>query len=399
MSAILFPLLWAFIAAGAANNPSKDLPAWAIPQPIPTEKIPTLRAQDLANTIPLIGADAAWKAGFRGAGVNILIIDDFSGEPSHGLWVSGIIHAIAPDTQIWHISLPSLDDADVVVALEGAYRDQPQKGYTLLNYSLGSKQPYAPSCTADSTFPDELQNTQAQFLHALKRDQGVLSVVATGNSGDPFQIDFPACLEGDVLPAAASWDVTITQGFFIFENCQQQAVVDEPMCFSNSSLEYPPLYAPGFQSDVPRVGQNNQLNSGTSASAPVILGATALLTQALRAAGETITPDQLRQLLYQTGTVISDPRNGGRFSRVNLSAALAAWPKNGTSHPISAQPSLIEVAVALDIDQNRLVDDGEMVKAVGLWVTGSVVPGTNDAVIDDAIIVQLTMLWVKQMAF
>lgn len=397
--AVLLLSLALLSQAGIASNSTTDLPSWAIPQRIPPAEIPSVHAQDLANTIPLIGADIAWRAGFRGAGVSVLIIDDFAGQPSHGFWVSGIVHAIAPEAQIWQIALPDLDDREIAIALEGAYRNQPQKGYTLLNYSVGSKKPYAPSCTAEVTLPDELQNTQAQFLHALKSDQGVLNVAAAGNNGDPFQIDFPACLEGDVVPAASSWDATVTEGPFIFENCQQQAVIDEPMCFSNSSLEDPPLYAPGWQSDVPGVGINEKLNAGTSASTPVVVAAAALLTQALRAAGERATPDQLRQWLYRTGTVISDPRNGGRFSRVNLSAALAALLQNGTPPPISAQPSLMVVAVALDVDHNRLVDDAEMAEAMGLWVAGGTVPGTNDAVIDDAIIVQLTMLWVKQTVF
>lgn len=388
------PLLW-----GAAGNSATVLPAWAIPQHISLAEIPSLRAQDLVNTLPLIGVDAAWKAGWRGAGVKVLIIDDFSGKPSHGLWVSSIVHAIAPEAALWQIPLPDLDDREVTVALEGAYREQPEKGYTLLNYSLGSKRPYAPSCAADSTFPDELQNTQAQFLHALKRDEGVLSVVAAGNNGDPYEIDFPACLEGDVLPAAASWDETVTEGLFIFDNCQQQAVVDEPMCFSNSSLEDPPLYAPGWQSDVPGVGLNERLNSGTSASAPVIVGAAALLSQALRAAGQAATPQRLTQLLYQTGTVIADPRNGGRFSRLNLRAALAALTRGEGPQPAPGQLDLLPIALALDADHNRRIDDPEILEAVALWTTGRPVPGTSALVIDDELIVALAMLWVKQTAF
>ncbi len=384
---------------GAAGQPTMALPGWAIPKLISPSEIPSLHGQDLSRTIPLIGADVAWRDGFSGAGVGVLIIDDFSGSPSHGQWVAGIIHAIAPQAQLWQISVPGLEASQIAQALESAYRQQPQKGYTLLNYSLGSPEPYAASCPADSSvFSDELQARRAQLFRALDREEGLLSVAAAGNNGDPFRLDFPACLAGDVLPAAASWDETISSGQFVFDVCQQEAVLDRPMCFSNSSLVDPPLYAPGYQSDVPGIGRNEHLNSGTSASTPVIVGGAALLTQALRASGQAVSPDRLRRLLYQTGTVIWDRRNGGRFRRLNLSAALAQVLASRQA-PSSASSELIEVAGALDANHDRHIDDQEIIKAVGLWVSGLPVPGTDGARIDDALILQLSELWVRQNAF
>lgn len=61
---------------------------------------------------------------------------------------------------------------------------------------------------------------------------------------------------------------------------------------------------------------------GTSQAAPHAAAAAALLFQAKPG----LTPDQVLNALKATGAVVSDPRNGLSFPRIDLLAALDATP-------------------------------------------------------------------------
>jgi hypothetical protein len=58
----------------------------------------------------------------------------------------------------------------------------------------------------------------------------------------------------------------------------------------------------------------------------------------------------------------------------------------------SAEVILIERAV--DSNQNSLIDDTEMIQALGLWIKGQTVPGTG-TIIDDITILRLLSVWVR----
>lgn len=57
-------------------------------------------------------------------------------------------------------------------------------------------------------------------------------------------------------------------------------------------------------------------------------------------------------------------------------------------------PTPITIEQALDTNGNDHLDDAEMVEAIRLWVTGVVVPGT-DQTIDDAKMRELVQLWIQ----
>jgi PKD repeat protein len=50
---------------------------------------------------------------------------------------------------------------------------------------------------------------------------------------------------------------------------------------------------------------------------------------------------------------------------------------------------------ALDLNQNRLIDDNEILQAISYWIAGELVPGTDGKIIDDAKILELMDMWIK----
>jgi len=67
-----------------------------------------------ALRVPSRGEIESWRAlhaqGLRGAGIQIVIIDHFAGNDSHGAAIEALIRAIAPDAVLRRIPLPEEDD-------------------------------------------------------------------------------------------------------------------------------------------------------------------------------------------------------------------------------------------------------------------------------------------------
>jgi subtilisin family serine protease len=139
---------------------------------------------------------------------------------------------------------------------------------------------------------------------ATLRNQGVTTVVSSGNNGATNALSLPGCLSN-----------VISVGATTKTNPEQVAL------FSNSA-PFLTLLAPGVGIVSSTTGGGFAPKSGTSMAAPHVAGALALL----RSARPGYPSDAYVTALVNTGTPILDTRNGVIKPRIDVAAALGAMP-------------------------------------------------------------------------
>jgi subtilisin family serine protease len=249
---------------------------------------------DLAESVPLIGAPAAWAAGFDGAGVTVAVLDTgidvnhpdlkaqidgvasfVPGEPmtdvnGHGTHVaSTIVGAGAADGALRGVA----PGADLIVGkvlggVEGFGQDSwiiagmqwaAEAGADVVNMSLGD------------TFPSDGTDPMSLAVDALSAQYGTLFVVAAGNQG-PETISTPAAA-GSALTVGATDKQDNLAGFS----------ATGPLAFSGGLK--PDITAPGVDITAARSQEMSdgeglyRTISGTSMATPHVAGAAAILAQ------------------------------------------------------------------------------------------------------------------------
>jgi subtilisin len=339
----------------------------------------------LAQSVPLIGANQVWAAGFDGAGQTIAILDTGvdkshpflqgkvvseacysttsaanssttvcpNGQASqvgsgaavpcgisgcdHGTHVAGIaagkgtaFSGVAPGANIVAIQIFSRFDGPLCSSYGLA-------SPCLLTYS--SDQISAMERTYDlrTSFSISSVNMSlggGRFTAACDSDSrkvmidtlkaaGIVTVVASGNGGYVDALAAPACISSAVSVGATTKS-------------------DAVWTYTNNA-EFLDLLAPGasITSSVP--GGGYQAWSGTSMAAPHVSGAWALLRQAFPAA----TVDQLLTALGSSGRLIVDQRPGGFAVRPRLQVDSAlAWLGGGATPTTTATATASATATA-----------------------------------------------------
>ncbi|MFF1966326.1 S8 family serine peptidase [Streptomyces sp. NPDC058232] len=109
-------------------------------------------------------------------------------------------------------------------------------------------------------------------------------------------------------------------------------------------------FAPaGGPSDV-----NVVLNGGTSASAPEIAAAAAVVLQASRLAGHHLTPTDVRALLERTGRPVSSPPQIDRTLHVGPQIDVTAATQAALGDKFKAKPALVRLSVAHRVTRGSL---------------------------------------------
>jgi subtilisin family serine protease len=297
---------------------------------------------DLAESVPLIGAPAAWAAGYDGAGVTIAVLD--TGIDVNHPDLSGQIDAVAsfvPGEQITDINGHGTHVASTVVGtgaadsarrgvapgadlivgkvlggVEGFGQDSwviagmqwaAQSGADVVNMSLGDEIP------SDGSDPMSLA------LDALSAQYGTLFVVAAGNAG-PETISTPG--------AAAS---ALTVGATDKEDNLAWFSSTGPLAVSGGLK--PDISAPGVDITAARSQEMAdgeglyRTISGTSMATPHVAGAAAILAQQ----HPDWTGPQIKQHLMSTAKGLADwysPYEVGT-GRLDVAAAVGT-PVSGT---------------------------------------------------------------------
>ncbi len=293
---------------------------------------------DLAQVVPLIGADASHAAGDTGAGVRVAILDTgidtdhpdlsddlvrqecFAGathcpngsgrqsgagsaedDAGHGTHVSGIVTGagtvapvgVAPDAEVaafkvmW--SCPDFPYAgcfdsfteNVVAPLDWIAANNDSLGIDVINASLGTTFTTAGDCDGTTTWT----MAGADAVWAL-REIGVTVFASAGNLS-LNEMGAPACLSG-VISVGALTDAGAPAGF------------------SNASATTD-VFAPGVNVLSGAIGGGTFTASGTSMASP----ATAACAALLLGAGQVSTPAMIESRLETSSTTVS--KNGHTY--------------------------------------------------------------------------------------
>ncbi len=322
----------------------------------------------LADSVPHVGAPAAWSAGHTGAGQVVAVID--SGvESSHLLLAGKVVDeacfssgggcpngrssqqgpgAAAPCT--WDArACPHGTHVAGIAAGTGGQHSGVATGASIAAVQVFSRSTDCPSgqatcavgttsdllagldhvATLAQTRPVAAVNlslgggsytgtcdTRQPALKAavdVLRSLGVATAVASGNEATTGAMAAPACLSTAVAVGSAS-------------------LADVVSAFSNSSAELD-LLAPGEKILSSYVGGDKGATmSGTSQAAPHVAGAFAVLRSAVPGA----TVDQLVAALTSSGKAVVDSRNGRTTPRLRVDAAVTALRAPSAPPPVAA---------------------------------------------------------------
>ena len=312
----------------------------------------------LADSIPMIRADAAHNSGFTGAGQTVAIIDTGvdkthpflagkvvaeacysqdgacpggatsstapgSGMPcpgsycAHGTHVAGIVAGkdgtstgVAPQASLIAVQVFFRDGSgammsDIIAGMEYVYSRRNDFSIAAVNMSLGSGWVYPEDCSAEDTVTEAIM--------ANLRSAGIAPVVASGNSHSTVGLSSPACLTSAISVGAVS---TKDHGYCLENPKYGPTARDKVACFSNANSNLT-LLAPGTAIRSSVTGTGFDVIGGTSMAAPHVAGAWAVLKQKKPSASLTDILDALKA----TGVMVSDYRTGQETPRIDVKGA------------------------------------------------------------------------------
>ena len=338
-----------------------------------------LSAPTLAESTPLIGANAAWGTGMTGAGQMVAVLDTgtdrthpfFAGKVlSEGCYSSTSAAqgstSVCPGGAQQSTAVgsgaacdPGISGCDHgnhvagIVAGKNATFSGVAREASILAMQVFSRfdgngcgtsaSPCALSFSTDQILAlervYELRNTYniasanmslggGQFFSncddnnlALKaaidnlRSVNIATIIATGNSGYSNSIGAPACIS-TAISVGATWK-NAGNANSCNGNNQGTSNTDSVTCFSNSA-QFINLLAPGALINSATFGSAYVEKQGTSMAAPMVAGAWALLKQR----NPSLSVSAALSALTLTGVPVTDPRNGVTKPRIQVDAAL-----------------------------------------------------------------------------
>ena len=237
--------------------------------------------------------------------------EDDEGHGTHCAGIAAGNHStykgVAPEAGIISIkvcnSTSTCDDGDIIAGIDWCVNNATTYNISVISMSLGGDISYSNYCNNDA------------FAPAINSavGQNILVVVASGNYEWTNGISSPACVQ-NATPVGAS-DGTSVASFSNRNNITNLLAPGVSICSAR---------LPG-DNDGSICGDGTFISkSGTSMSAPHVAGAAALLKQFVRLYnGTDITPQEIEDVLNNTGTEIDDTSGSGRnYSRIDVYAAI-----------------------------------------------------------------------------
>ena len=352
---------WRHIPAVAGEIDRADLARIAVNPAVLRVDVDSPGSGSLAESVPLIGADAVHLAGYTGKGITVAVLDtgitashpDVAGaivdeqcfcqngdgtgccpngqrtqsgrgaaadDHGHGTNVTGIIASrglvssvgVAPGVSIVAVKVMDRNNrftatSQVISGLDWIIDRHPE--VRVINMSLGTSSLFSSYCDSTTAYA-------IAFADAIRtlRNRGTLVFVSTGNDASTTSMEAPACVQNATSVGAV---YVATLGDFSFGSCSTStATVDQVACFSNSN-DTLDLLGPGARITSDGIGGGTSTFAGTSQASPHCAGSAAVLF----AIKPSATPDEIESLLERTGKPVIDSRNGVTTSRVNLLGA------------------------------------------------------------------------------
>ncbi len=241
-------------------------------------------------------------------------------DKSHGTHVSGIVtsddedvRGVAPDAGILGIKV--LDEkgdgseTDIIAGVDFCIANKDYYNISVLSMSLGETG-FISSTTCDNRGLSIAVNNANQ--------SGLFVAVASGNDADYTGIGSPACASGAVS-VGATYDAYVDN--IAYDSCSEKyQPADNITCFTNRNILLD-LLAPGAIIFSAYTGEEQAdffLLSGTSQAAPHVSGLAALMLEA----NPDLTPDEIRNIMKNTGKMIYDNETELTFKRINASKAV-----------------------------------------------------------------------------
>lgn len=276
-------------------------------------------------------SDDYCAAPYRADGTSFKCVN---GKWQHGTLAAQVVANTAPGTWVTMLQVYSNTGTStssyVTAALDWLIahsKDEPQIVAANLSMSEDNNKysAYCPSSVLASRLVKLLEN-------------GIVPVVGTGNNGWKDAVTAPACVEG-VLSVGATTDSYVPARKY--EACSDGTLgADVVPCFSNSHSTLLSMFAPGVDigsTEAIWSGKSDTIlrsyGNGTSYAAPHVAGAVAIL-RASDAYGSTKSAAQIRDILKNNGTNVTDPRQFDiTKKRLDISKALHVVTKLTMSPP------------------------------------------------------------------
>jgi len=297
----------------------------------------------LAESIPLIHANAGHASGYNGTGIRVCVLDtginynnpalqgkviaqrDFVNDDNdaiddngHGTQVAGVIasqnstyRGVAPGADL--LAVKVLDSqgngfvSDVVAGIEWCVNQSAD----VISISFGGG--------LFNNYCDFLPDAQA-INNAV--DSGIFVAAASGNDANKTHIIAPACAS-KAVSVGATYDANV--GGKIYGDpviCYDSITFpDKIACFTNRNNMLD-ILAPGAMITTTAFNPPFVEKAGTSFAAPHVSGAAALLLQN----NPSRTPSEIETILKATGVSVYDSGTGITFSRLDVLSALETNP-------------------------------------------------------------------------
>ena len=286
----------------------------------------------LDESVPRIGAPAAWAAGYTGEGVTVAVVDtgvdqthpdlagreqaeaSFGGSPDtvdrdgHGTHVASTVSAVAPGAKLLDAKVFDDDGFTTESAIIAGLTWAVEQGADVVNLSLGAE---------DLPGADPVEAA----VGTLSAEHGVLVVAAAGNAYQPGTVGSPA--SADAALAVGAVDGTDAMAPF---SSRGPRVGDGAV--------KPEITAPGVGITAAKPGGGHADMDGTSMASPHVAGAAALLAQRR----PEWTGAQLKAALVASATPSDDatPFDQGA-GRVTVPAAI--------DQTVTAEPATVNAGV------------------------------------------------------
>lgn len=270
----------------------------------------SLPADDLPYVTEETKADQAWKMGWTGKNVKLVVVDDFregQGQSiiSHGYRTRAVALQIAPESNMNWVQLNLGPGSNSDPQLRDAYNTHAQSGAAIFNHSFGFN-PFGdtpPNFAANVQQMKTRETFQKVFRAAARTDSyhpNMLFVWAAGNHGDACQKTFSTrALDRCNIRASALQDLRQSD-----TNAGDRVIFVGALADNNSNgsidrmADYS-LHAGALKNDFIVAHDDTWQagdSTGTSFAAPRVTGAAALVRHKF----PNLNGPQLKQVLLQT---------------------------------------------------------------------------------------------------